>query len=145
MQRRQSWAKTAGGMRLTVLLMLLLSSARACFFGRACLSGTRLAALGQRAAGTRALLCAGSIGRACDSGLFTAAQMEYMRASRESCDARDVVWHRAVTRLVRVREHENEPDHARNNAIMHALEDAQDADRNATAKAKAHGRGRRRG
>ena len=65
----------------------------------------------------RALLCPGSIGRACKSGMFSVAQLEYMRASRESCDARDVVWHRAVTKLVDARE-----DRAANNEIMHALD-----------------------
>ena len=104
--------------------------------------------LGQGAAGTRALLCAGSIGRACDSGMFTPLQLEYMRASRESCDARDVSWHRAVTRLVDT----HGPDRVRNNAIMHVLEDV-DGFEGATDKAmpanetarKGRGRGRRRG
>lgn len=137
----QSWAKTAGGMRAVLVLVMLAACDSRLLFGRACVAGARRAVAGRAGvAGTRALLCAGSIGRACDSGLFTAAQLEYMRASRDSCDARDVVWHRAVTRLVGV----DGPDRARNNAIMHALEDAQDADRSATAKAKAHGRGRGR-
>ena len=100
--------------------------------------------LGRGAAGSRALLCAGSIGRACDSGMFTSAQLEYMRASRESCDARDVAWHRAVTRLV----HAQGPERVRNNAIMHALEDLDELDDaaplNETAR-KGRGRGRRRG
>lgn len=123
-------------------------TARPCFFvsrvgvalSRAGLAGR----LGQGAAGSRALLCAGSIGRACDSGMFTPLQLEYMRASRESCDARDVSWHRAVTRLVDT----HGPDRVRNNAIMHALEDMDDlegaAPLNETAR-KGRGRGRRRG
>ena len=97
------------------------------------------AAVCVRAAPARALLCAGSIGRACESGLFTAAQLEYMRVSKESCDARDVVWHRAVTKAVhRLETVERagqpwcctempeiaESDWAANNEIMHALEDA---------------------
>jgi hypothetical protein len=104
--------------------------------------------LGQGAAGTRALMCAGSIGRACDSGMFTVAQLEYMRASRESCDARDVSWHRAVTRLVDT----HGPDRVRNNAIMHVLEDVDGfegaMDKTMSANETAHkgrGRGRRRG
>jgi hypothetical protein len=46
--------------------------------------------VGQGSADTRALMCTDSIGRVCDSGIFTTAQMEYMRASLESCNARDV-------------------------------------------------------
>jgi len=140
----QSWAKTAGGMRaVLVVLVMLVMLPRGCdsglLFGRACVAGARRAAARRAGLGaTRAVLCAGSIGRACDSGMFTVTQLEYMRASRDSCDARDVVWHRAVTRLVDA----HGPDRVRNNAIMHALEDA---DRNETAKAHRHGRGRRRG
>lgn len=134
-----------------MLAAVAVITARPCpFVGRvgAAVSRAGLAAqVGQGAAGTRALLCAGSIGRACDSGMFTAQQLEYMRASRESCDARDVSWHRAVTRLVDV----HGPDRVRNNAIMHALEDV-DGFKGATDKAmpanetarKGRGRGRRR-
>lgn len=134
--------------RATLTLMVLvamLCGASACLFvGRAGLLARRVG-VGQGAAGTRALLCAGSIRQACDSGLFTVHQLEYMRASRESCDARDVVWHRAVTRLTRTAGAEgHEPDHARNNAIMHALEDAEYAGGTGAAP-KATGRGRGRG
>lgn len=125
-------------------------AARPCLFvGRGALVGRiGLRCLGRGAAGSRALLCAGSIGRACDSGMFTPFQLEYMRASRESCDARDVSWHRAVTRLVDT----HGPDRVRNNAIMHVLEDVDGFEgaidktmpANDTAR-KGRGRGRRRG
>jgi hypothetical protein len=131
-----------------MLAAVAVITGRPCLFvGRvgAAVSRAGLAVrVGQGAAGTRALLCAGSIGRACDSGMFTVAQLEYMRASRESCDARDVSWHRSVTRLVDA----HGPDRVRNNAIMHALEDLDDfegsAPLNETAR-KGRGRGRRRG
>lgn len=94
--------------------------ARVCAGGFARIGAT---ALGRRSgagvcrAPARALLCPGSIRLACDSGMFSAAQLEYMRKSGESCDARDVVWHRAVAKLVDARE-----DRAANNEIMHALD-----------------------
>lgn len=66
----------------------------------------------------RALLSPATIARACDSSMFSVAQMEYLRASRDSVDARDVVWHRAVTRLV----HTHAPERVANNEIMHALD-----------------------
>jgi len=128
-------------MRVCAVLALVLavlvpamSSARMC----ACFSRVSRACGLRGAAGTRALLCAGSIGRACESGLFTPAQLEYMRASKASCDARDVVWHRAVTKAVaRVETTQQaeqawccaempgipETDFEANNEIMHALEE----------------------
>ena len=66
----------------------------------------------------RALLSPATIARACDSSMFSVAQLEYMRASRDSVDARDVVWHRAVTRLV----HAHAPERVANNEIIHALD-----------------------
>jgi len=93
----------------------------------------------QRGAGVRALLCPCSIGRACESGMFSVTQLEYMRASRESCDARDVSWHRAVTRLV----HAHGPERAANNEIMHAL-DYEAVDDNKTLEVNATGAGKAR-
>jgi len=67
---------------------------------------------------TRALLSPATIARACDSSMFSVAQLEYLRASRDSVDARDVAWHRSVTRLV----HAHAPERVANNEIMHALD-----------------------
>jgi hypothetical protein len=129
-------------MRRTVFYAAMLTvglvQGRAGGFARVCVGG--LARVGATALGgrgrarvctapARALLCAGSISEACDSGMFSAAQLEYMRASRESCDARDVVWHRAVTKLVdahgvwgTTNEKGMHSDRAANNEIMHALD-----------------------
>jgi hypothetical protein len=71
----------------------------------------------------RALLSPATIARACDSGMFTAAQLEYLRASKNSGDARDVAWHRAVTRLVNA----HAPERVANNLIMHPLDDDEEA------------------
>lgn len=67
----------------------------------------------------RALLSPATIALACDSGMFTAAQLEYLRVSRNSRDARDVAWHRSVTRLV----HTHAPERDANNGIMHPFDD----------------------
>ena len=130
---------------IVLVAMLCAATARPRLFAARALVPRVLCAVRGGAAGTRALLCPATIARACDSGIFTVTQMEYMRASRESCDARDVSWHRSVTRLVGAQG--NEPDRVRNNAIMHALEDAEYAvamPPNATART-GRGRGRRRG
>jgi hypothetical protein len=66
----------------------------------------------------RGLLSVATIERACDSDMFTAAQLQYMRSSRDSVDARDVAWHRAVTRLVNT----HAPERVANNEIMHQLD-----------------------
>ena len=66
----------------------------------------------------RGLLSVATIERACDSDMFTAAQLQYMRSSRDSVDARDVAWHRAVTRLVNA----HAPERVANNEIMHQLD-----------------------
>ena len=71
-----------------------------------------------RAPQVRALLSVVTIARACDSDMFTVAQLEYMRSSRDSADARDVAWHRAVTRLVNA----HAPERVANNEIMHQLD-----------------------
>ena len=71
----------------------------------------------------RALLSPATIALACDSGMFTAAQLEYLRASRKSRDARDVAWHRSVTKLV----HTHGPEREANNGIMHPLDDEHEA------------------
>ena len=76
-----------------------------------------------RALQLRALLSPATIARACDSGMFTAAQLEYLRASKNSGDARDVAWHRAVTRLVNA----HAPERVANNLIMHPLDDDEEA------------------
>ncbi len=78
----------------------------------------------------RALLSPATIALACDSGMFTAAQLEYLRVSRNSRDARDVAWHRSVTRLV----HAHAPERDANNAIMHPLDDIHEPQH-----ARAHG------
>ena len=80
--------------------------------------------------GARALLCAASIGTACESGLYTVAQMSYMRASAGSRDARDVVWHRTIARtcaglkqdLCALEKSAVEAQRIANNQVMHALE-----------------------
>jgi hypothetical protein len=72
-----------------------------------------------RAPQTRALLSPATIALACDSGMFTAAQLEYLRATKNSGDARDVAWHRSVTRLVNA----HAPERVANNDIMHPLDD----------------------
>ena len=125
---------------IVLVAMLCAATARPRLFAARALVPRVLCAVRGGAAGTRALLCPVSIGRACDSGMFTVAQLEYMRASRESCDARDVVWHRAVTKTVERLEtmqqagqpwccaempEKAETDRAANNEIMHALEDAE--------------------
>ncbi len=71
----------------------------------------------------RALLSPATIAQACDSGIFTAAQLEYLCATKNSVDARDVTWHRAVTRLVNA----HAPERAANNLIMHPLDDDEEA------------------
>ena len=76
-----------------------------------------------RALQVRAMLSPATIARACDSGMFTAAQLEYLRASKNSGDARDVAWHRAVTRLVNA----HAPERVANNLIMHPLDDDEEA------------------
>jgi uncharacterized membrane protein YhiD involved in acid resistance len=81
------------------------------------------------AGGARALLCAASIGTACESGMYTAAQMSYMRASAASRDARDLIWHRSVVKTCAGLKKEDacaaQMDSTRkaNNQLMHALED----------------------
>jgi hypothetical protein len=82
------------------------------------------------AGGARALLCAASIGQACESGLFTAAQLQYMRVSASSRDARDIVWHRTVARtcaalkkdMCAMERSAVEAQRLANNQLMHALE-----------------------
>jgi hypothetical protein len=146
-------------MRRTVLyaLMLVVGLVRgsAGGFARVCVGGLARAgatALGRQSrprvctAPARALLCAGSIGRACDSGMFSAAQLEYMRASRKSCDARDVSWHRSVTKLVDAQgvwgtedKQSTDTDRAANNEIMHAL-DARETKHEKRGKHGKHGK-----
>ncbi len=81
------------------------------------------------AGGARALLCAASIGTACESGMYTAAQMSYMRASASSRDARDLIFHRAIIKTCAGLKKEDacaaQMDATRraNNALIHALED----------------------
>ena len=82
------------------------------------------------AGGARALLCAASIGTACESGLYTVSQMSYMRASAGSRDARDVVWHRTIARtcaglkqdMCALEKSAVEAQRIANNQVMHALE-----------------------
>lgn len=138
----QSWAKTAGGMRaVLVVLVMLVMLPRGCdsglLFGRACVAGARCAAARRAGLGaTRAVLCAGSIGRACDSGMFTVTQLEYMRASRDSRDARDIIFHRAMMKMCAGMRKENacvaasiDATRRANNALIHVIEevDALDA------------------
>ena len=81
-----------------------------------------------RVCGARALLCAASIGRACESNLYTPAQMTYFRASADSRDARDVVFHRAVLKTCAGLKVDGraaasiENTRLANNALIHALE-----------------------
>ena len=74
-------------------------------------------------AGFRGLLSAATIRLAEASGAYTAAQLAYMRASRDSTDARDVAWHRSITHLVNAGAGEREF----NNYVMHALDEARSA------------------
>ena len=99
----------------------------------------------QRGAGVRALLCPCSIGRACASGMFTPALLEYMRASRESRDARDIIFHRAVMKMCAGLRKEDacaaasiDTTRRANNALIHAIEDgdALDAAMHAHVKAR---------
>ena len=82
------------------------------------------------AGGARALLCPASIGRACDSGMFTPALLEYMRASRESRDARDIIFHRAMMKMCTGLRKEDkcvaasiDVTRRANNALIHVIED----------------------
>ena len=74
---------------------------------------TRLGAVGHRG-----LLTPATIRLAEASGAYTPAQLAYMRATRASSDARDVVWHRSITQLVNCCAREREF----NNRIMHVLD-----------------------
>jgi len=94
----------------------------------------------------RALLCPCSIGRACDSGMFTPALLEYMRASRESRDARDIIFHRAVLKMCAGLRKEDacaaasiDATRRANNALIHVIEDgdALDAGMHERMKARA--------
>jgi hypothetical protein len=83
--------------------------------------------------GARALLCASSLATACESGLYSATQLQYMRASASSRDARDLIWHRSVVKTCAGLKKEDacaaQMDITRraNNALIHALEN-QDGD-----------------
>jgi hypothetical protein len=81
------------------------------------------------AGGARALLCAASISRACESGLYTPNQLSYFRASAGSRDARDIIFHRAVMKTCAGLRKEDacaaasiEATRRANNQLMHALE-----------------------
>jgi hypothetical protein len=81
--------------------------------------------------GVRALLCPASIGTACDSGLYTSTQLQYMRASASSRDARDLIFHRAIVKTCSGLRKEDasaaasiEATRRLNNQLMHAVEDA---------------------
>ena len=81
------------------------------------------------AGGARALLCPASIGTACDSGLYTSTQLQYMRASASSRDARDLIFHRAIVKTCAGLRKEDacaaasiEATRRANNQLMHALE-----------------------
>ena len=79
--------------------------------------------------GARALLCASSLATACESGLYSATQLQYMRASASSRDARDLIFHRAIIKTCAGLKKEDacaaQMDSTRkaNNQLMHALED----------------------
>ena len=85
------------------------------------------------AGGARALLCPASIGTACESGLYTSTQLQYMRASASSRDARDLIFHRAIVNTcagLRGAAKEDacavasmETTRKINNALIHAIED----------------------
>ena len=110
--------------------------------------------LGRGAAGSRALLCAASLSRACDSGLYTTGQMSYMRASAGSRDVRDVTWHRSIMKTCAGLEVDAsaaaqiDATRRANNALIHSLDtgDAEALDRALEEQAprKGRGRGRRR-
>jgi hypothetical protein len=142
-----------------MLAAVAVITARPCIFvtrvGAAVSRAGLAARVGQGAAGTRALLCAGSIGRAWDSGMFTQAQMEYMQATRESRDARDIIFHRAMMKMCAGLRKQDacvaasiDATRKANNALIHVLEDVDDFDKamplNETLR-KGRGRGRRRG
>jgi hypothetical protein len=80
--------------------------------------------------GARALLCASSLATACESGLYTAPQMSYLKASASSRDARDLIWHRSVVKTCAGLRKEDacaaqiDATRKANNALIHALEDA---------------------
>lgn len=111
--------------------------------------------LGRGAAGTRALLCAASLSRACESGLYTTAQVSYMRTSAGSRDVRDVTWHRSIMKTCAGLEIDAsaaaqiDATRRANNALIHSLDtgDAEALDRALEEQAprKGRGRGRRRG
>lgn len=89
--------------------------------------------------GARALFCPSVLGQARASGLFTAPQLAYLRATGESRDARDVCVHRSAAKLCAATP-VSAADAARiehtrrsNNALLHAL-DALAADGEARAK-----------
>ena len=82
------------------------------------------------AGGARALLCPASIGTACESGLYTSTQLQYMRASASSRDARDLIFHRAIVNTCAGLRKEDacavasiETTRRINNALIHAIED----------------------
>lgn len=111
--------------------------------------------LGHGAAGSRALLCAASLSRACESGLYTNAQVSYMRASAGSRDMRDVTWHRSIMKTCSGLEVDAsaaaqiDATRRANNALIHSLDtgDAEALDKALEEQAprKGRGRGRRRG
>ncbi len=82
------------------------------------------------AGGARALLCPACIGTACESGLYSATQLQYMRASASSRDARDLIFHRAIVKTCAGLRKEDacaaasiEISRKANNALIHAIED----------------------
>ena len=76
------------------------------------------------------MLCPASIGTACESGLYTSTQLQYMRASASSRDARDLIFHRAIVKTCTGLRKEDagavasiEATRRANNALIHAIED----------------------
>jgi hypothetical protein len=64
------------------------------------------------------LISPATLAVALKSNVFSQAQLQYMQRTQSSRDPRDVVWHRAVTKLINPEGTERET----NNGIMHALD-----------------------
>jgi hypothetical protein len=97
----------------------------------------------QAGAGLRALLCPCSIGQACESGMFTPALLEYMRASCESRDARDIIFHRGMMKMCAGLRQEDasaaasiDATRRANNALIHVIDDG-NCDTTVAGKARA--------
>ncbi len=149
----QADMRAMGGV-LALAMLGVLSAGQTC-----ALSGVARAPLGlgvcwracaPRGVRWRALLCEASIERAFDSGMFTPALLEYMQASRESHDARDIIFHRGMMKMCAGLRKEDacaaasiDATRRANNALIHVIDDA-DGDARAQASEGRKGRERKR-